>query len=404
MRLRVVDDADRGVFLEQFPERLPQLDVVLALLGSDGDREHRGVGRDLGERWMRLLAVAQSLARCGMIELAERDGVAGFGGAALLAVLTHELENSGDASRLALGVQQIGAVGDFTRKHAGHRHLAAMRGVDGLEQVSDSVAALHAEPFCGVRDAGGLVAQRLHQAQHAVGARGRTEQHGADQTLAQFLGEIVEDLVARRLNVLEQLLHQLVVMVGQRLEHGESGRLLAVERIAFERDDLRRRVLLVDERAFEREIDESADDLAGKGRYLAQHQLAARGRLQHPEHVMDGGVGLVDLVEEQKARDFLRFQLAQNELQLRHLLLVELAHHDRGVDCRQRRAHVVDEFNRARAIDESISVAHEIGAGDGEFDAHLVMTRLLAGIADGVLRVDRALALDGAGSGKNCFE
>jgi hypothetical protein len=32
------------------------------------------------------------------------------------------------------------------------------------------------------------------------------------------------------------------------------------------------------------------------------------------------------------------------------------------------------------------------------------MTRFLAGVADGVLRVDRALALDGAGSGKDSFE
>src|SRR5215813_5068294 len=175
-------------------------------------------------------------------------------------------------------------------------------------------------------------------------------------------------------------------------------------RAVFERDDFRRRMLLVDERAFEREIDEAGDDIAGKGRYLSQHQLAARGRLQDPEHVVDGGIDLVDLVEEQKAGNFLVFELAQNELKLWHLLLVELAHHDRSVHCRQRRAHVVDEFNRARTIDESISVAHEIGAGDGDFNAHLVMTRLLAGVADGVLRVDRALALDSTGTGKDCFE
>ena len=43
--------------------------------------------------------------------------------------------------------------------------------------------------------------------------------HRTDETVAQFLGQIVEDLVARRLHVLEQLLHQLVVVVGQRLQH-----------------------------------------------------------------------------------------------------------------------------------------------------------------------------------------
>src|SRR5262249_25699954 len=118
------------------------------------------------------------------------------------------------------------------------------------------------------------------------------------------------------LNVFEQLLHQLVVVVGQRLQHGEPRRLLAVERIAFERNDFRRRMLLVDEGAFEREVDEAGNDVAGKSRYLSQHQLAARGRLQHLEQVMDGGTDFVDLVEEQKARNLLVFELAKNELKL----------------------------------------------------------------------------------------
>jgi hypothetical protein len=53
-------------------------------------------------------------------------------------------------------------------------------------------------------------------------------------------------------------------VVGQGLQHGEARGLLEVERIAFERNDLRGRVLLVDERAFEREIDEPGDDVARK--------------------------------------------------------------------------------------------------------------------------------------------
>ncbi len=227
---------------------------------------------------------------------------------------------------------------------------------------------------------------------------------GTDQAFAQFLGQIVEDLVARRRNVLEQLLHQLVVVVGQRLQHGEARGLLAVEGIAFERHHLRRRVLLVDEGALEREIDETGDDLAREGRYLPQQQLAARRRLQDPQHLVDGGIRLVDLVEKQETRDLLLFELAQDQLQLGNLLLVELAHHDRGVDRGQRRAHVVDEFDGARTIDEGIGVAHEIGGGDGDFDAHPVIARFLAGVADRVARVDRALALNRAGAGENRLE
>ena len=168
--------------------------------------------------------------------------------------------------------------------------------------------------------------------------------------------------------------------------------------------DFRRRVLLVDKGALEREIDEAGDELAGESRDLPQQQLVARGRLQQREHVVDGGVGLVDLVEEQETRNLLVFQLAQYELQLRDLLLVQLADHDRGIDRRQRRAHVVDEFDRAGTIDESVAVAHEIGGGDGELDAHLVVARFLAGVTDRVSGLDGALARDRAGAGEDRFE
>ena len=119
---------------------------------------------------------------------------------------------------------------------------------------------------------------------------------------------------------------------------------------------------------------------------------------------MDGGVGLVDLVEEQEARNLLLFELAQDELKLRDFLLVQLADDDRGVDRRQRRAHVVDEFDRARTIDEGVGVAHEIGGGDRKLDAHLVMTRFLAGVTDRVPGLDRALALNRAGAREDRFE
>src|SRR5215471_20419939 len=131
---------------------------------------------------MRLLSVAQGVAGFGVVELAERDGLAGFGGTALLAVLAHELEYSRDTSGLPVGIQEIGAVSDFSREHAGDRHLAAVRAVDGLEHVSNGLTRLQAEPLCGVGDARRLVPQRLHQPQHAIGARRRAEQYGTDLT------------------------------------------------------------------------------------------------------------------------------------------------------------------------------------------------------------------------------
>ena len=203
------------------------------------------------------------------------------------------------------------------------------------------------------------------------------------------------------MNIAEQLLHQLVVVIGEGFEHGETRRFFLAEDFAFERHDLGRRVLFVDEGAFEREVDETADDLAGKGRNLPHQQPAARGWLQELERVVYGGVGLVEFIEEQNARNFLIFKLAHDELKLCNLLLVHFADYDRCIDCWQRRAHVVDEFDGTRAVEERIVVAHEIGGGDRKLDAHAVMARFLAGVADGGPRMDRALTRDRAGAGED---
>ena len=170
--------------------------------------------------------------------LAKRDGLADSGRSALLGRLADELEHAGDAAGLVVRRQERGAVAGLAGEHPRDRHLAAVGRVLRLEHIGDRVgAALHAEALRRFGNARQFMAQRLQQPQHAVGARRGSHQHRADQPFAQFAGEIVEHLVARRLDVFEQLLHQLVVMVGERFQHGEARRLLAVGDVAFERDD-----------------------------------------------------------------------------------------------------------------------------------------------------------------------
>ena len=43
--LGIVDHGQRGILVDQLVERLAELDVVLALLGGDRDREHRRMRR-----------------------------------------------------------------------------------------------------------------------------------------------------------------------------------------------------------------------------------------------------------------------------------------------------------------------------------------------------------------------
>ena len=181
--------------------------------------------------------------------------------------------------------------------------------------------------------------------------------------------------------------------------------LLAVEILAVERHDLGRRVLLVDMDALEREIDEAGDDVV-RARSESGAAPAACARpaaaAAAPRARLVSALSI--LLRNRKRGMFEVFELAQDQLQLRDLLLVGLADHDRGIDRRQRRAHVVDEFDRAGAIDEGVAVAHEVGGGDGELDAHLVMARLLGGVADRGAGLDRALALDRAGARQDRFE
>ena len=81
------------------------------------------------------------------------------------------------------------------------------------------------------------MAQRLEEPQHAVRPRSGAHQYRANQAFAQFAPQIVEHLVARRLDVFEQLLHQLVVMIGERLQHRKARGLFQIGGVAFERND-----------------------------------------------------------------------------------------------------------------------------------------------------------------------
>src|SRR5258708_11844569 len=281
-------------------------------------------------------------------------------------------------------------------KQAGQRQLAAVLQMHGLEHIGQRILGRScAQTLCGLSHARRFMAQRLHQAQHAVLARSRAEQQRTDQPFAQFAGQIVEHSIPRRRYILEQLLHQRVVVIGELFQHREAGFLLAVEIAAFEGDDFGSLVFAIDEGAFQRQIDEAGDQFAVPDRNLTQHQRNPRRRLQCRERLADSLVGTVDLLEKQEARDAEIVELAQDDLKLRQLAFVGLADHHGGIDRRYRGAHVVREFYRTGAIDKGVTLAHEIGGDGSEADAHLVVAGLRAGIADG------SSGIDAAGAG-NC--
>ena len=129
---------------------------------------------------------------------------------------------------------------------------------------------------------------------------GRTDQHRHDQPFRQFAAQIVAHFVARRLDVGEQFLHQVLVVIGELLEHLEARFLLAFLHSPFELDQLGWLVLAIDKGALEREIDEAGDDAVLPDRNLAQQQRLVARLLQHAEQIAQRAVALSILLTNRK--------------------------------------------------------------------------------------------------------
>ena len=279
-----------------------------------------------------------------------------------------------------------------------------MGGVIRLEDLRAAWMAGDAEPLCRGFHEGRLMPQRLQQPVDAMAAFRRAEQHGADLALAQILGQIVEHTVARRLDVAEKLLHQLVVVIRQLLQHGKTGLLLTLGQFGGHVDDFTGRVLAVDEGPLQRQIDEAGCDAVLPDGDLPQHQGQAAGRLEHRQDVADRGFRFVDFVEEQEMRDAAIFQVLHDKLQGRHLLLVRLADHDRCIANGKRRLAILLELDRPGAIDEGEVIAEKGDVGEIGLDGHCVLARFGRSIAGCRAGRDRALPLGCASSRKNSLK
>ncbi len=178
-----------------------------------------------------------------------------------------------------------------------------MGGIERLHHERTGLGAFGAHPFGRRLHERRLVTQRLQEPQDTVAVLRRAQQHRANQTLAQIGRQIVEDLVARWRHVFEELLHQLVVIVGKLLQHREARLLLALGQRLGNVDHLGRRVLAINMCTFQGKIDEARDDILLPDRHLAQNERHARSGLQHRQDIAHARFRLVDLVEKQEVRN-----------------------------------------------------------------------------------------------------
>ena len=252
-----------------------------------------------------------------------------------------------------------------------------MRRVEGLHDLDDSVVTVgQAEPLAcggGVRS---VVPDGLEQPKHAISLLRGADQDRRHHAFPQVGSEIVENGVLGRLDLIQKLLHQLVVVVRQRFEHGEAR--FDFPRLFIARDfrDLALGVFAVDVSALERQIDRPDHNAFLAKWNLPEQERGAAGRLEQLERIAHARGAFVDLVEEQDARHAEIIELAHDQLQRGYLLFVGFGNNDSDVAGRQNRFGLEREFDGTRTINEGEGVAHEFGGSDGCLDAHLVGARL----------------------------
>ena len=220
-------DDERRVLLDDLGERARQAHVVLAVLDLER-RRHRPAPAARPRRRPRAApcrSAKQSPVR-DALQPAEADasrrprlGLRRPG-----SCRPTRVTQAGDARLRAARADHRVALLEGAAQDARERELAAVGGVQRLHHLGERRARLR-------RRRGARASRRAPGASWRSAFSSRVtplprsaepNSTGTTWPLAQFAGEVVEDAVARRLDLGDQLLHQLVVVVGEALQHGEA--------------------------------------------------------------------------------------------------------------------------------------------------------------------------------------
>ena len=208
----------------------------------------------------------------------------------------------------------------------------------------------------------------------------------------------------RRLLVLEQQGHQVVVEVGQRLQHLAPGRLLALQIVGRHGDDVGGLAAAEGVRLLADQIDVADQVLAAADRVLVRHHRPGAEVAQGLQQVAVADLRAVHLVDEDQVRDRVRVEELEQRRHGDQPLEDGLDHHQRGVAAERGAVGVLDELDRARAVENGEVEAMGGEAGHADLGAHLPGPRLGAGVADRGAVGHAALAPDGAGHEQHALE
>jgi hypothetical protein len=210
-------------------------------------------------------------------------------------------EQSAQTGCAAAASPEVGAFGDSAAERPAKRKPPDLATVVDFEQIEGRVANL--EPVRSGLRARRFVAKRLEQPSNTPAAIGGAEQDRYAKAFAGFPRKVLKDPALVRNLVHQQLLEQLVIMIGQLFQHLVARFMLALLDIAGDVDLLGILAGQIMESAFQREIDEAGDPVAVADRDLPCDQRRHAGRLERGEEVADSSARLVDPVDEDDVWD-----------------------------------------------------------------------------------------------------
>ncbi len=197
-------------------------------------------------------------------------------------------------------------------------------------------------------------------------------EHRDDLVGERPLAQRAAQLVGADRLALEELVRDVVVEVGDRLDHLLAP--LGGDRLVLGRDvahvDLVAEVVAVGDRLHVDEVDHAAELVLGADRHLQRHGVDAQAVLDHVDHAPEVGAGAVELVHEAEARHAVAVGLAPDRLGLRLDARDAVEHHDRAVEHAKaaldldRKVHVPGRVNQVDSI--VLPEARRGGGGDGD--------------------------------------
>ncbi len=178
-----------------------------------------------------------------------------------------------------------------------------------------------------------------------------------------LFAKVAFDFVERRLYAVEQLLHQMIVEIGDSFQQFAAcllGRRLHV----FGNGILGFAVSIETPRLHVGEVDVSLKLLGVSDWQLLGDHVAAVGALQCRQRACEVGARTIHLVDDEEMRHASRFEEVDDRLSLSDASGIGFHHHDGGVDAAERRLGLSEEVDESRAVDDGYVDVVRGGVGE----------------------------------------